>query len=120
MAAIATANVTYTINKKQIADSGARTFDVSIAFGNGTLTYPSGGVPLLKGSLGCPAVISSFNITNESAGDGFTYKYDATANAIRIYQVPSSAALGSAAPLLELTTAATPAATTLVVRVSGY
>ena len=116
MAAIASANVTYTIlppmrkfesNEKQLK------FDVS--FGNGTLTYPAGGISLLKASLGCPNNLTTLMVENASASDGFVYKYDSAAQKLRIYQQNST--IG---PLVELSGAATPAATTLRVEARGW
>lgn len=116
MAAIAAANVTITPIGKGTKEY-SKSQVVSITFGNGTLTYPTSGVPVtgIK-SAGFPNTIGSVTIYAASPGDGFLYKYDPTNSTIRIYQAPAS---GPAA-LVELTTAATPAATTLLATVSGF
>lgn len=85
MADLAAGDVTYTLIKRSVGDSG-KMFTFSIAFGNSTLTYPSGGVPLTAGSLGCPNTITRLNLFGPSSGDGLIYKYDTVNNKIRIYQ----------------------------------
>lgn len=89
MAAITSADVTVTVNAgdREIAGGGAfkNITLASIAFGNGSLTYPTGGVPL-------PA-ISAFGLHKgidaailiPPSGDGYTYKYDKTNHKILIY-----------------------------------
>lgn len=89
MADIASSDVTYTLVKKTIGESGYSNFVFTLAFGNGALTYPSGGVPLLASSLGCPRQILSLNIYSPNSGNGYEYKYDAANNKIRIYQAPA-------------------------------
>ena len=56
------------------------------AFGDGALTYPSGGIPLTAGKLGTPNQIRSLIITSPASADGLTYKYDQANNKIRIYK----------------------------------
>ncbi len=86
MADIASSDVTYTQTSKSIGESGYRTFNFTLAFGNSTLTYPSGGVPLVAGNLGCPNQIRSFVISDPGSANGNVYKYDITNNKIRIYR----------------------------------
>lgn len=93
-------------------------FSVSLSFGDGALTYPSGGVPLTKTQLGFRNTIRSLLINNASAGDGFVYKFDSVNSTIRIYQGDNNNAAD--APLIELLTSATPAATTLLYEAEGY
>lgn len=90
MAALTSASVTYTQVKKSIGESGYREFVMKLQYGDGALTYPSGGVPLLAGSLGCPNQIISFSFIDASVGDGYDYKYDYANNAIRIYNSTAS------------------------------
>lgn len=89
MADIAAGDVTYVQIKKTIEDSSMRSFVMTVAFGNGSLTYPSGGVPLTAGNLGCPNQIVSLNVFGPASANGFSYKYDAANNKIRIYQAPA-------------------------------
>jgi len=49
-----------------------------LAFGDSVLTYPSGGVPVSIGNLGCPNVIESLKVF-DSGTSGYRWTYD-TAN----------------------------------------
>jgi hypothetical protein len=87
MTALAATDVTYTkIDGKIISGSGYRRNVFDIAFGNSTLTYPTGGVPLTKAKLGMPTVIKTFSLMEPDAGNGFAYKYDESTASVRIYQ----------------------------------
>jgi hypothetical protein len=92
MAQIGASDVTYTlVEGSQFASPSNPQFSAifTVAFGNGTLTYTGGGIPLTKAKLGCPATIRELYIINESSGDGFQYKYNHTANSIQMYQMDS-------------------------------
>lgn len=115
MAAIAAANVTYTPIRRSIGESGYRERELTITFGNGTLTYPAGGIPLTPGNLGCPNEIRVLNIYGSPAPNGFTYSFDTVLNTIHIY-----APAGTAGAQAELATSATPAAASLNVQVVGW
>ena len=83
MGDILAANVTYTINERQRI--GKKYFvEATIAFGNGVLTYPTGGVPLTTGSLGFRRGIDALMIL-ESNSDALLYEWDKSANTISIY-----------------------------------
>lgn len=121
MAAIAASNVTFTpsgrSNAASIEDNSGRYKVFTVTFGNGTLTYPSGGVPLSGLSkVGFPNTVGSVILEDSGSADGFLYKWSKANNTVRIYQSPALAGL---AGLTEFTTSATPAATTLVIRVYG-
>lgn len=85
MAAIASTDVTYTVVKKTIGESGYRNFTMTLAFGDGALTYPTGGIPLVAGKLGCPNQILSLNIFSPNSASGYAYKYDAVNKKILLY-----------------------------------
>ena len=61
-----------------------------LVFGDGSLTYPSGGVPLTKAKLGCSVRIVSLQILDNGSGDGYDYKYDYANDKIRIYNSQGS------------------------------
>lgn len=93
MAQIAASDVTYTLQTGTQISNPANPLTSAIfkiAFGNGTLTYTNGGIPLTKASLGCPANLLEFYILDPSKGDGFTYKYNYTAQTIQVYQAPAN------------------------------
>ena len=117
MTAIAASNVTYTLLKQSKAENNEKVFLVQIAFGNGTLTYPTGGIPLTNvGLWGFPNYVRSVVFADSSNGDGYVYKWSQTANTIRIYQ--SAAQSASPQALAEISGAV--AATTVVAEVRGY
>lgn len=120
MADIAANNVTYTLQagtEKRI--QGKYEAQFSIAFGNGSLTYPTGGVPLAKASLGCPNSLEELVLLDPANANGFVYKWDKTNNKLRIYQGDNDGASDGA--LVELAGgSATPAAATLIAKVRGW
>ncbi len=118
MADIASSDVTYTLVKQRKEDSSNKVINLTVAFGNGTLTYPSGGIPLDKAKMGCASAIINVNLCSPASSNGFVYKYDLTNNKIRIYQGDNDNAAD--APLIELLGAATPAAATLALEVVGW
>ena len=112
MADIAASDVTYAVvnQHQQKAVEGRREGKFSLVFGDGALTYPTGGVPVTKAKLGCPNIIESF-IMEGTGANGFIYKYDQANEKIRIYQGDNDAVADGA--LIELAGgSATPAAAT--------
>ena len=104
MTDIVAANVSYSFNIKDKMFKGRRGFSArgTISFGNGSLTYPSGGIPLTKAKIGTPRVLRSVDIL-ESNAKGYTFEYDVSAETIRIFQSPSKAVSGNAsAPTISL------------------
>lgn len=85
MADLAAGNVTYTpVGKTEIGKQSRQSvFD--LAFGDGSLTYPVGGVPLTLTNLGLKRNIESLVIADQVSGDGLLYKWDRANNKIRIY-----------------------------------
>jgi len=89
MPAIESSDVTVTISgrDKDIGHGALRKnmTIAGVAFGNGTLTYPTGGVPLPTiGNFGFQRQID-FGAIEEDPGDGFHYKYDRENHKILIY-----------------------------------
>ena len=75
--------------------------DISIAtvsFGNGSLTYPSGGVPLPdKSKFGFRRAIQFGAVMEGGTIAGLTFKYDQAAHAIRIFTAGTEHTGGSTA-----------------------
>lgn len=121
MADIAASDVTYTkaTGKDEVTGGSKYKAVFTVAFGNGTLTYPTGGVALTKGHLGCPTQIDSLSFSEMAADDGYLYKYDESAGKIRIYRGNYGGT--AAAALIEFVggTTAVPA-TSLIVEVTGF
>lgn len=91
----------------------------TITFGDGSLLYTSGGIPLTKAKLGCPAVINQLHIMDMAHTAGMVAKWNQTANTIRLYQ-DANVTAGAAAALVEVLTSAAVGAVTLRVLVKGY
>lgn len=121
MADIAAADVTYTLQEGTAELTGGSKYRAvfSVAFGDGTDTYPSGGVALTKAKLGCPTTIEALNFVEPNAADGFLYKYDASEEKVRIYQGDNAGTAASALVEFVGGTTAVPA-TTLLVEVTGW
>jgi hypothetical protein len=91
MANIASTDVTYTITSQKKLEDSRKIVHATLAFGDGALTYPAGGIPVLKGSLGCPYNIDAFKIF-DTGGSGYTYEFDKANSKIRIFQSAAAAA----------------------------
>jgi hypothetical protein len=122
MADIAASDVTITVQKRLKAGKRRRN-RCKIAFGNGALTYPAGGVPLPAArSFGLNAnVLEYLVITDGDDGTGLIWKYDQENKKLRVYyQEPTNATAGRVA-LLEGSGGATAIpATALYVEAIGW
>lgn len=86
MADIASSDVVYTLQNQAIEGGGYSKNVLKVAFGDGALTYPSGGIPLSKPKMGVPNSIRSLKILDQNDASGLVFKYDFENNKIRIYQ----------------------------------
>ena len=117
MANIEATNVTYTI-RDRIKEGGKFFVQAQISFGNGVLTYPSGGVPLTTSKLQVTNLDSVHVL--ESNGKALIYEWDRSANTIRIFNPTRETNVNtnrSGAEYVAATTA--PATTALEVEVVG-
>lgn len=91
MADIAASDITYTMQGKLAKlDDSRRQAVIKIAFGNGSLTYPSGGIPLSSlSSHGFPNAIAQVVLMDNNDGSGITWKYDYENNKLRGYNAPA-------------------------------
>lgn len=84
MADLAASDVTVTINDRKIHGS-QRNVDVTIAFGNGTLEYPTTGVPLPAiGSFGMTKKLDYVNLYQPTDSAGHNWYIDITNSVIKI------------------------------------
>lgn len=99
MTAIATGNVTYTgFDPKSSTYLGPKYGWLrrgTISFGNGSLTYPSGGIPLTKSKLGCPHSLVDVIFIEASTNPGNRYEFDRSAGKIRIFENAPSGTITS-------------------------
>lgn len=98
-------------------ESGYKYTAFRLNFGDGVLTYGTG-IAIDKRKLGCPNLLRAFYVIGQV--DGYNYVFDKVNAVLHVYQVPAAAALGSAAPMVELAAGATPAAVVLYIEAVGW
>lgn len=84
MTALVASDVTVTLVKRR-RNNGRSYNKVTLAFGDGSKTYPAGGIPITKAKFGCPNDLESLT-TYSSEGSGLKVDYDFTNQKLRIYQ----------------------------------
>lgn len=83
MADIVATDVTYTINQRVRA--GRRFFvEATLTYGDGAMTYKTGGVPLTAASLGFRRGIETLVVV-ESNANALLYEFDISAVTLRIF-----------------------------------
>jgi len=75
MADLAASDVTYTIVAQMREDRGQKMNLVTLAFGDGALTYPAGGIPMTKAKMGMFADLSAM-IPVGNATAGYVFQFD--------------------------------------------
>lgn len=120
MPALTAADVTLSIAPRYArqTDQGLRRVSGTLTFGNGTLTYPTGGVPLPAiGNFGFRAAVSTFIVFgNNALATDYGVAYNPAAHALLLYQ--SAASAGTPHP--EADTLEAPAARTYSFMASGF
>lgn len=90
MADIASTDVTYTVQATHKMEDGRRASNVKIEFGDGALTYPSGGIPLSQLSkAGFPNVVGEVVLMDANDASGIVWKYDYASNKLRGWISPA-------------------------------
>lgn len=120
MADIAAGDVSYSVDLRnaEVNDAHKR-IPMTIAFGDGALTYPTGGVPLTKSKMGLRSDLRELQFVDSGSANGLIYKFDKANGKIRIYQGDNDAVADG--PLVELAGgSATPAAVTLSCVAIGF
>jgi hypothetical protein len=100
MANVAATDVTYTFKTRDASELGraGKEWFGYIAFGDAALTYPTGGIPLTKGKMGCPNRVVSLEVVETNAKNVHC-EYDVSAVKLRIF----AAATGTvSAPTLDI------------------
>ena len=110
MAAIAASDVTVVVTERWWAGPKLHSRG-TIAFGNGTLTYPTAGIPLpAKEKFGFSRAIESLQLTGQNARTvDYVTKWVKSTHALQLFEEEGTAAGG---PLLEADTSEAPAAAT--------
>lgn len=119
MVDLASTDVTVTLEERTIEGKKKRN-RVSIAFGDGALTYPSGGVPMPAfGSFGMVRNLDYAILIDPASATGIIWKWDKTNLKLRGYE--GDYAQAGDASLVELDAASdAPAAQTLYAEAVGW
>lgn len=88
MANIAATDITVTVLKLQKLEDSRKINHLKLAFGDGVLTYPAGGVPISLGALGCPTNIDSLEVFDDGVS-AYKWIYDATNKKLVATQAPA-------------------------------
>jgi len=118
MAAFASTDITVVVTERRVIETIKEVVG-TIAFGNGALTYATGGVPLPAiGAFGFVRNISDLNISGiNGLTTDYLARYDKTNHKILLYEEEAAAAGG---PLLECDGSEAPAARTYNFRATGW
>lgn len=115
MADLVAADLTYTqLGETEKMESGRkkRRFAITTAAGE----YPTGGLPLDNGKLGCPTVLESLIVLENDAGDPtLQYRWDRSANTILVVEDDGTSGVPA-----EHANATFTSPDELIVEVSGY
>jgi len=115
MADIAASDVTVTVIEERRVQKDRRNL-VSIAFGDGALTYPLGGVPMPAfGQFAMRRNLSHLIFSDAASGNGYVPKWDYTNNKIKLFESGTASA-----PLDEADATDTPAAMTFYAEAVGW
>lgn len=88
MANIAASDITVTVINNRKREDGRKQLNLTLAFGDGALTYPAGGVPISKAALGCPTVIESL-VVYDKGTSGYAWSYDRANEKLVAIQAPA-------------------------------
>lgn len=86
MTDLASTDLTYSFSNRNKVFEGRRGYSVrgTISLGNGSLTYPSAGIPILKGKMGLPRFVRSLQVLETNA-KGYIFEYDVSAEKLRLF-----------------------------------
>lgn len=103
MADIASSDLTWSIKLEDMAADSRLGKKVvgQLSFGDGALTYPTGGIALDKAKLGGYFEIVSFLVIEDN-NIGHVYQFDKSAQKLRIYETDSTTATDAETALVEL------------------
>ena len=84
MGVLGSASITYTVKNQRNMGNSRKQNRVSLAFGDGSNTYPTGGITIISGNCGCPNTIESMVIADQGTS-GYTINYNATTGKLQLY-----------------------------------
>lgn len=124
MADLTSANVTITVQNQRYFHGtvAQKRHQVKIEFGDGALTYPTGGVPMpAKDKFGMVHALEFLSLIDDNDATGIVWKYDKENNKLRgfIQGITVSAAGAATMDDFALDTTADPLATTVSVSLTN-
>jgi len=118
MANLASTDVTVTPVGKAWIAGGKKYQQVSIAYGNATLLYPVGGIPLPDFThFGLRRNLDQLIFTDKEVAGGFSPDWDKSAGTLKLF---AETTVGTNQPLIEGTNALAPAATVIGALAVGW
>lgn len=90
MSALVAGSVTYALQGKAVkSEDGHRKQVIKLTFGDGALTYPTGGVPLTNmANYGWPNAIVSA-VVSDAGSSGYVPRYDIANNKLQLFVAPA-------------------------------
>lgn len=88
MSALGSASITYTVKNFNRLGNSKVLNRVQLSFGDGTLTYPTGGIPIILGQMGLVSNIESM-ILIDAGTAGYTPNFNTVTSKIQLYQAGS-------------------------------
>jgi hypothetical protein len=105
MAAISGFSYQLVSERKLDSSPGQNELQFKLTYGNGTDTYPTGGIPLSLASLGLRNYCDSLVVSGQDTLAGFLYKFDRDNLKIALYEKGGS---GNNNPFAEVLSSGTP------------
>jgi hypothetical protein len=120
MASLTAASVSYKLQGKGPGakdENSNRVNNIILTFGDGTSTYPTGGIPLVLSKYGAPNSIDFVDILDTSGGGGYVYTYNRSTSKLMMFYAPTT----TPGALVEVASSVAPASgLNLLVQVSGH
>ena len=88
MADLAASDVTVTVVERVKTDSSKNLVIATIAFGDGALTYPAGGVPISKSKFHCARSLDALIVMGKGTS-GYEWSYDRVNEKLVAIQAPA-------------------------------
>ena len=77
--------ISYSVKNVNKLEDGSFMNNVDLVLGDGSASYPSGGILVDKGMMGCPRALKSLLFNDADAASTKIFKFDDANSKIRIY-----------------------------------
>lgn len=85
MGALGASSITYVVNNQRRGGNSKVQNRVTLTFGDGSSTYPSGGISLTSGNMGCPNTLESVSVVDKGSS-GYSFNYNSSTGKLQMYQ----------------------------------